>query len=59
MSKPILCLGCRNFDLVILVGNGVRVVEECYYPANEHKSGTATSCEEYEPKESANKPAEE
>lgn len=46
-----LCNTCKHFDLVVLVGNGARVIEECYFPANNKKVGNAKEYEEYEAKE--------
>lgn len=50
--KQALCLSCKNYDLVVLFGGtkSGQVIQECYYPANNFKSGTARKCEEYEAK---------
>lgn len=49
--KQVLCKSCRLYELAVLVGGKhARVIEECYFPANEKKAGTATECNEYEAK---------
>lgn len=50
-KKRILCHTCSNVDWVLLVGNGVKISEECYFSLNFAKFGKATECEEYQKNE--------
>lgn len=49
-KKEVLCETCRNVDWQTVHTTGARIVDVCYYPANQRKFGHAVECAEYEPK---------
>lgn len=50
MKKDTLCNTCKHEEWELAVGTTTRMIDLCYYPANNRKVGHATECEEYEPK---------
>ena len=53
MKKDILCNTCKHEEWELAAGATTRMVDMCYYPANNRKVGHATECEEYEAKKTA------